>query len=135
MVNNCSILDKDRIIELGSLINKNFKRLNDIDSMICNKEVIGYYLDNKLVGFVIYKTLYEVTEILYIVVDPIYRNRGIASDLISKLLRIECDKFLLEVRCDNIYAIKLYKKFNFKIINIRNKYYGNVDAYVMELIK
>ena len=42
---------------------------------------------------------------------------------------------LLEVRCDNINAIKLYKKYNFKIINIRKNYYENNDAYVMELIK
>lgn len=135
MVNDCCISDKNRIIELGSMINKNFKKLNDIDSMISNKEVIGYYLDNKLVGFIIYKMIYEVTEILYIVVDPIYRNHGIASNLMNKLLCIECDRFLLEVRCDNIYAIKLYKKFNFKIINIRKRYYDNIDAYVMELIK
>ena len=86
MVNDCCISDKNRIIELGSMINKNFKKLNDIDSMISNKEVIGYYLDNKLVGFIIYKMIYEVTEILYIVVDPIYRNHGIASNLMNKLL-------------------------------------------------
>ena len=43
------------------------------------------------------------------------------------------ERILLEVRCDNNNAIKLYKKYNFKIINIRKKYYDNMDAYVMEL--
>ena len=45
------------------------------------------------------------------------------------------EKIMLEVRCDNSSAIKLYKKFNFKIINIREKYYDGQDAYVMEMIK
>ena len=45
------------------------------------------------------------------------------------------ERIMLEVRCDNIYAIKLYKKYNFKIINIRKNYYLNNDAYVMEMVK
>ena len=135
MVNNCTISDIDRIIELGKLINSNFDKLNNIEEIINKKEIIGYYDNNKLVGFIIYKKLYEVIDLLYIVTDTLYRKHGIATTLMNELIKIDFERIMLEVRCDNSNAIKLYKKFNFKIINIREKYYDNIDAYVMVLIK
>ena len=133
MVNNCELKDIDSIKKLGRLINNNFDKVNNLEDIINNKEIKGYYIDNKLVGIIIYKTLYDTTDLLYIVVDKLYRNKHIASTLLENLIK-ESNKIILEVRCDNKNAIKLYKKYNFKIINIRKNYYDNMDAYVMELI-
>lgn len=133
MINKCNINDINRIIELGKLINTNFDKLNNLEEIIKNKEIIGYYTDNKLVGFIIFKTMYEITDLLYIVVDKLYRRKSIASKLLEELIG-NSEKVMLEVRCDNDNAIKLYKKYDFKIINIRKKYYDNMDAYVMELM-
>lgn len=133
MINKCNINDINRIIELGKLINTNFDKLNNLEEIIKNKEIIGYYIDNKLVGFIIFKTMYEITDLLYIVVDKLYRRKSIASKLLEELIG-NSEKVMLEVRCDNDNAIKLYKKYDFKIINIRKKYYDNMDAYVMELM-
>ena len=133
MINNCNINDINRIIELGKLINTNFDKLNNLEEIIKNKEIIGCYIDNKLVGFIIFKTMYEITDLLYIVVDKLYRRKNIASKLLEELIS-NSEKVMLEVRCDNDNAIKLYKKYDFKIINIRKKYYDNMDAYVMELM-
>lgn len=133
MVNNCELKDLDSIKKLGRLINHNFDKVNKLEEIINNKEIKGYYIDNELVGIIIYKTLYDTTDLLYIVVDKIYRNKNIASTLLENLIK-ESNKIILEVRCDNKNAIKLYKKYNFKIINIRKNYYDNMDAYVMELI-
>ena len=133
MVNNCELKDIDSIKKLGRLINNNFDKVNNLEEIINNKEIKGYYIDNELVGIIIYKTLYDTTDLLYIVVDKIYRNKHIASTLLENLIK-ESNKIILEVRCDNKNAIKLYKKYNFKIINIRKNYYDNMDAYVMELI-
>ena len=135
MVNNCNINDIDRIIELGKLINNNFDKVNNLEELINDNKIIGYYKDNKLIGFLMYEQSYEIIDIIYVVVDKLYRHNGIGSILINELLKKDCEKIMLEVRCDNEYAIKLYKKFNFKIINIRKNYYENNDAYVMELIK
>lgn len=133
MVNNCELKDIDSIKKLGKLINNNFDKVNNLEDIINNKEIKGYYIDNELVGIIIYKTLYDTTDLLYIVVDKLYRNKNIASILLENLIK-ESNKIILEVRCDNKNAIKLYKKYNFKIINIRKNYYDNMDAYVMELI-
>lgn len=133
MINNCNNSDKERIIELGKLISDNFDRVNNIDKIIEDKEIIGYYEDDILVGFIIFKTLYDVTDLLYIVVDEEYRNKKIGSRLMDYLIN-NSKKIMLEVRCDNKSAINLYKKYNFMIINIRKKYYNDMDGYVMELM-
>ncbi len=136
MINNCNLNDIDKIIKLGSIISKNFKKTNNLEEIIKNKEIIGYYEENKLIGFIIYKNLYGTIDILYIVVDKIYRRKNIATKLMNELInKNDYKNILLEVRCDNKLAIKLYNKFNFKIINIRKNYYDNIDAYVMELRK
>ena len=136
MINKCNLKDIDRINELGNLINSNFSRLNDVEKLINEERIIGCYENDLLIGFVLFELNYEVLDILYIVVDPIYRNKGYASLLIDYILdNYVFDRIMLEVRCDNSNAIKLYKKYNFKIINVRKNYYDNMDGYVMEMIK
>ena len=136
MVNNCILNDIEKIKELGKLINSNFDKVNNIEELIKDNKIIGFYDNDILVGFLIYEQIYEIIDLLYIVVEPIYRRKSIGTKLLNHLIQNkEFKKIMLEVRCDNNSAIKLYKKFNFKIINIREKYYDNIDAYVMELIK
>lgn len=136
MVNNCTKNDIEKIKELGKLINSNFDKVNNIEELIKDNKIIGFYDNDILVGFLIYEQVYEIIDLLYIVVEPIYRRKSIGTKLLNYLIQNkEFEKIMLEVRCDNSSAIKLYKKFNFKIINIRKKYYDNIDAYVMELVK
>ena len=136
MVNNCTKNDIEKIKELGKLINSNFDKVNNIEELIKDNKIIGFYDNDILVGFLIYEQVYEIIDLLYIVVEPIYRRKSIGTKLLNYLIdNKEFEKIMLEVRCDNSSAIKLYKKFNFKIINIREKYYDGQDAFVMEMIK
>ena len=136
MLNNCTKNDIEKIKDLGKLINSNFDKVNNIEELINDNKIIGYYDNDVLVGFLIYEQVYEIIDLLYIVVEPIYRRKNIGTKLLNYLIQTkEFEKIMLEVRCDNNSAIKLYKKFNFKIINIRENYYNNMDAYVMEMIK
>lgn len=135
MLNNCTKNDIEKIKDLGKLINSNFDKVNNIEKLINDNKIIGYYDNDILVGFLIYEQVYEIIDLLYIVVEPIYRRKNIGTKLLKYLIQNkEFEKIMLEVRCDNNSAIKLYKKFNFKIINIRGNYYNNMDAYVMEMI-
>ena len=135
VINNCDIKDYEPILYLGKLLNNNFDKINNINELINKKEILGYYINEELVGILIYKKLYEIIDLLYIVVNPKYRKRNIGSNLLEYLIKMDYEKILLEVRSDNINAIKLYEKYKFNIINVRKKYYGEKDAYVMELIK
>ncbi len=96
-------------------------------------KVLGYYLDDNLVGFLDYSVMYQRIEINYLFVVEKYRRQNIASKLLSFIIdNYEYDNITLEVRIDNDKAINLYKKFDFKIINIRSNYYNGVDGYLME---
>ena len=73
MINNCNLKDIDKIKELGKLINKNFDKVNDIEEIIKRKEIIGYYDKDNLLGFIIINKCYEIIDLHYIVVNPLYR--------------------------------------------------------------
>ena len=94
-----------------------------------------YETDNKIVGFLNYDSIYDKAEIEYIYVDPLYRNKNIATNLLNEMIRLldECNinSITLEVRSDNTSAIKFYEKNNFKNAAIRKNYYGNIDAILM----
>ena len=129
--------DISRINEIGSSFNSNFiklfsikDRINDDISIILVDEE-----DNIIKGFLYAEDLVDNIDLLEIVVDKDYRNRHIGSSLLKYLIDNYCyhDKTItLEVAVNNYNAIKLYEKFNFKVVNVRKKYYGDIDAYLMK---
>ena len=94
--------------------------------------------DDKLVGYAGIARLgrmrpYEY-EIHTIGVDPAYQGQGIGRRLVSELLERASDGVVyLEVRTDNVPAIKLYESFGFVNVGLRRRYYraSGADAYTM----
>lgn len=94
--------------------------------------VCAYKLDNKYVGFVIYTILYENAEIIDLYVSSDYRRRGIAKELLKKVIDNKNIKNItLEVNINNKNAIMLYNSVGFKEVSIRKGYYNGVDAILM----
>ena len=79
--------------------------------------------------------MYEKAEINNIYVLNEYRSQGIGSKLLDYLVKKckICENITLEVRKDNINAIYLYKKYGFKEVAIREKYYNGLDGILMML--
>ena len=135
MVSNFIIEDIDRINELGTKLNPKFKELFHIDKLNSNEKIYVYKEDNQILGFIHISINFEIVDLLNIIVDEKYRNKGIAillmdymiTDLPNNAMRI-----LLEVNEKNIEAIKLYNRFNFEVINERKNYYGSDNALIME---
>ena len=84
----------------------------------------------------------EITEIITLAVDPLYRQNGLGSNLLQKIIQItktkNSGKIYLEVSSQNRLAIRLYKNAGFKTIYVRKNYYSLVDktltdAFVMAL--
>ena len=79
------------------------------------------------------KNLREI-EILGIGVNPGSRRKKIASELMDELVnyfeKSNYKKIILEVRESNAVAQKLYRKYGFKQIGKRKKYYVDEDAEV-----
>ena len=94
--------------------------------------------DDKLIGYAGIARLgrtrpYEY-EIHTIGVDPAYQGQGIGRRLVSELLERASDSVVfLEVRTDNVPAIKLYESFGFVNVGLRRRYYraSGADAYTM----
>ena len=92
-----------------------------------------YIINDKIVGYVLITVIDDLVEIHLLYVDNLFRNQKIGTKLIDYIInKYSSHRFLLEVAINNYIAIKLYENMNFKKINIRKKYYNDIDAYVME---
>ncbi|MBN1898018.1 MAG: ribosomal protein S18-alanine N-acetyltransferase [Spirochaetes bacterium] len=99
----------------------------------------GIFLKRKLIGYIVLHVIIPEAHIVNFAVDMEYQSQGFGQELLSyifkKLKKLKIKSIFLEVRVSNAKAISLYKKFNFKPIMIRNKYYknNNEDGVVMAL--
>lgn len=136
MIQIASLKDLEKLIKVCSDYKNNFNRLYDLNTLLTSNmhQIFIYKEKDMIIGFIILEITYETLSILHLYVKPEHRRKNIASLMLDYAIS-ECDKaenIILEVRVDNIAAINLYKKFDFKIINIRKKYYNGIDGYVME---
>lgn len=136
MIRKISLLDIDRFNELGLLVNSNFKILFKLEELVNSSYdfIFGYYDNDQLIGFVHVSKMYEVVDIVNVVVDVNNRRIGIATELLNYVFNFFSDvtSYILEVNEKNSCAILLYQKLGFKLINTRKKYYGNDHAYIMK---
>ncbi|MBQ8131559.1 MAG: GNAT family N-acetyltransferase [Bacilli bacterium] len=96
----------------------------------------GKYLilkeNQEIIGYLYYSDIYERAEINQIEINSIHRNCGKGSKLLEKMILLVDKNITLEVKEDNVPAIKLYKKFGFEEKAIRKGYYNGVDGILME---
>jgi len=130
--------DLEAIYKLGQLVNENFKKTYHVLSYLENDSYIILVSENERVDglMIIYKNI-DYYELELIVVDVLCRRKGIGSSLLNYFLEKftqNNDEVILEVASKNEKAINLYKKFDFKVIGVREKYYQNDDAYIMKKV-
>jgi len=63
------------------------------------------YLDDSIIGVIIYNAPYDRIEIEYIAVDELYKNKGIGSKLLKAVENKNIKNITLEVRKSNEVAI------------------------------
>ena len=128
-------LNENDILELNQLLIKNRLSVINYSEVLTNPFIRTkiYRLDKKIVGYLNYSIMYENAELNQVLVDSLYRNKGIGSLLLEHFLSDckNCDNISLEVREDNLTAIKLYEKFGFAKVAIRKNYYGDIDGILM----
>ena len=93
---------------------------------------------NNIVGYAGIWQPIDEAHITNIVTKKDKRRNKIGTKMLEELIKIAKEKKLkditLEVNVNNIPAINLYKKYNFKEVGIRKKYYNNTDdAIIMTL--
>src|SRR3954453_4391703 len=90
----------------------------------------------EMVGYLICSRYDTVWHIMNVAVDPVHRRQGIATAMLSDLLRridSPTARFTLEVRESNRGAIDLYERFGFRAAGRRRRYYqdNGEDALIM----
>jgi len=108
-----------------------------------NDNNIAYYIvaikDNNICGYGGLWHIINEMHITNIAVDKSLRGYGIGHGLVSKLIDIAAkdelvESISLEVRRSNFIAQNLYRKYGFKVIGVREKYYedNKEDAFIMQ---
>jgi len=91
--------------------------------------------ENGLVGYLVCARYDEVWHLMNVAIQPDRRRRGVATDLINRLL-VDAGRdarFTLEVRVSNGPAIQMYEGFGFRSAGVRRRYYhdNGEDALIM----
>ena len=109
-----NLTDEDKI-EINNYVSNNIpKLLNDYKSIIINEKVIGCVLFTKIDEGLLLDEIY---------IEEEYRNNGIGTDIIKNVINKNDDVYLWVYK-QNIKAISLYKRLDFKIIDETNfRYY------------
>lgn len=91
--------------------------------------------NNEIIGFIATRQVLDEIEIVNVVTRNDKRNQGVASNMLSHIIRnSDANKINLEVNEKNIIAKNLYSKFGFIEVGKRPKYYkGQDDAILMSL--
>ena len=108
-----------------------------------NKEVITEtdsvynYIDNeKILGYLEIRLVDGVVDIMNLFVNEEDRKKGVATALMNEMINNEeYNRIMLEVNENNNEAIRLYSKLGFKEISLRERYYGDDTAIIMEKVK
>lgn len=91
--------------------------------------------DNGIVGFGGVMVVGEEAHVTNLLVAPAHRRKGIARQILSRLVRDAVDMgarhLTLEVRADNEPARRLYHRFGLAPVGIRPGYYQGEDALIM----
>ena len=103
-----------------------------------SKYIVAKSLDNIIVGFAGIKIILDTAELMNIVTKKSFRANGIGKLMLEYLFNMckngKIKTLNLEVNSQNTIAINLYKKYNFKEVGLRKKYYNNTyDAILMSL--
>ena len=105
-------------------------------SGVCLAAETGEGAERELIGYLICSRYDTVWHVMNIAVDPDRRRHGIATALLTALLREVSQRdsqVTLEVRRSNTGAIALYERFGFRSAGLRRRYYqdNGEDAVIM----
>lgn len=124
------LLDKNNYKRLDD----SFKQL-DIEKELNNNpfgKVFVFEENNNIIGYLYYSDIYERAEINQFEIKTIHRNCGKGDKLLKKFIQTVDKNITLEVKENNIPAIRLYKKNGFIQKAVRKGYYNGKDGLLME---
>ena len=142
VIEKMSTYDLENIKDILNLEFDDFWNYNILKQELLNENSIYLVAKNSeglILGFSGVQFILDEADITNIVTRKSFRNKGIGSKLLENLIIASKEKNMssitLEVNENNIYAISLYKKFNFKTTGLRKKYYNGTDNAIIMTLK
>lgn len=136
-------MTKEHLEQIENILEEQFDKFwnaNVLDKELENplSTYIVAISDGQVVGYAGLWQPLDEGHITNIVTKKEKRGNKIATKMLEELIQIAQNKNLkcvtLEVNIHNDIAIELYKKYNFKEVGRRTKYYNNTDdALIMTL--
>lgn len=99
--------------------------------------ILGAWLNENIIGYVIFYYVLDEGEIARIAVDISCRRKGVAGQMLKEMWKFcakkKITKMMLDVRKSNESAIRFYQNHGFTEDGIRKNYYENPseDAILM----
>lgn len=120
-----------------------FWRFGDISKTLARPDCSLHYLPSCEAGgdwrgLVFLSVNDQFAEILYIYVNPIFRQQGLGQLLLSEVVNLLWVEFyvqtlFLEVRISNTIAQRLYERFGMKKVELKVSYYSDgEDALIYQ---
>ena len=100
---------------------------------------LGAWGTSRLLGFAVLTAKEKKAALANLVVLPLYRRRGIATQLLLGMsetaLSLEFNRMILSVRVGNKGAMAFYKKSGFRLVCMERNYYSDgEDALELEAL-
>lgn len=111
------------------------KKVDYVISENAFEQCFVYIINDKIIGFIDFSDIYNRIELNYIWIDPLFRKKGYAHDLMNYLIDYclvnNITNITLEVAINNEIAKKLYQQYNFVEVALRKQYYNGIDGILM----
>lgn len=139
MLRRATLNDAKEIARLEREIFESGWTLENVEDMLKGDSyAVVEDLNGEIIGYASYYIHIDEGDINNIAVAEKYRKQGVGKALVTALLQDAkargINKLFLEVRANNLSAIRLYESFNFKQISVRKKYYSDgQDALIYQL--
>jgi len=97
-------------------------------------DIYAYYEDEIIIAYAVFLDMVDVYELVRIAVKKEFRAKKYGSNFLKNLINNFDKNVFLEVRENNVSAIKLYENTGFKIVNVRKKYYSDTGENALVMI-
>lgn len=109
--------------------------IRDLENDIAFNYVLVH--DDVILGYYGFWIMFDNIDITKVSIRKELQGKGLSNilmqDLFSRTSNLDINTITLEVRVSNNKAINLYKKYGFKEISVRKKYYSDLeDALILQ---
>ncbi len=135
------LADIDKVVEQEELIFGSSLGKEMLKNEITSNKYAHYYVleEDNIIGYIGLSCTYEVGQVNNFYIIPEYQQRKLGEKLLRFALAVFLKKKVstvtLEVKDNNLKAIKLYQKCGFKQEHIRKKYYKDGRNAILMLKK